>query len=129
MTGFINLLKPEGMSSAYAVGGVKIKLNTSCGHMGTLDPMASGCLPVGIGQASRLFNYLLDKEKTYVAEFTFGYITDTLDKTGKTEKTTSFIPTENEIKAVLGDFIGDIMQVPPCLLHCSASRSLFRNTL
>jgi len=48
MKGFINLIKPEGMSSAYAVGVVKKKFNLPCGHMGTLDPMASGILPVGI---------------------------------------------------------------------------------
>ena len=59
MKGFINLIKPSGMSSAYAVGAVKKKFNTPCGHMGTLDPMASGVLPVGIGKASRLFQYLL----------------------------------------------------------------------
>lgn len=113
MKGFINLLKPEGMSSAYAVGAVKKKFNMPCGHMGTLDPMASGVLPVGIGKASRLFQYLLDKEKTYLAEFTFGYTTDTLDATGKTEAVTSYIPTADEIKAVLKDFIGDIKQIPP----------------
>ena len=82
MKGFINLIKPSGMSSAYAVGKVKKKLNSPCGHMGTLDPMAEGVLPVGIGKTSRLFQYLLDKEKTYVARFIFGYTTDTLDVTG-----------------------------------------------
>ncbi len=113
MKGFINLLKPEGMSSAYAVGAVKRKFNMPCGHMGTLDPMASGVLPVGISKASRLFQYLLDKEKTYVAEFKFGFTTDTLDVTGKTEAQTTVIPTAKEIKSVLGNFVGDIAQVPP----------------
>ena len=69
MKGFINLIKPEGMSSAYAVGAVKKKFNIPCGHMGTLDPMASGVLPVGLGKASRLFQYLLDKEKVYAINF------------------------------------------------------------
>lgn len=113
MTGFINLNKPSGMSSAYAVGAVKKKFNCPCGHMGTLDPMAEGVLPVGIGKASRLFQYLLDKEKTYVARFIFGYTTDTLDVTGQTVDTTSVIPTLNEINAVLGSFVGEIDQVPP----------------
>ena len=63
MTGFINIIKPSGVSSAYAVGGVKKKFNCPCGHMGTLDPMADGVLPVGVGKASRLFQYLLEKEK------------------------------------------------------------------
>ena len=61
------------MSSAYAVGAVKKRLKCTCGHMGTLDPMASGVLPVGIDKTSRMFDYLLDKTKMYVAEFEFGY--------------------------------------------------------
>lgn len=113
MKGFINLIKPSNMSSAYAVTAVKKKFNLPCGHMGTLDPMASGVLPVGVHKTSRLFNYLLDKKKTYVAEFTFGYSTDTLDITGKTEEETSFIPTEREIESVLGEFVGEISQLPP----------------
>ena len=60
------------MSSAYAVGAIKHKFKVPCGHMGTLDPMASGILPVGIGKTSRLFPFLLDKKKTYVATIKFG---------------------------------------------------------
>lgn len=101
------------MSSAYAVGAVKKKFNVPCGHMGTLDPMASGVLPIGIGQASRLFPYMIEKEKEYVAEFTFGLLTDTLDTTGVTEKTTSYIPTVHEIEGVLHTFLGEIDQIPP----------------
>ena len=88
------------MSSAYAVGGVKRKFNCPCGHMGPLDPMADGVLPVGIGKASRLFQYLLDKEKTYIARFIFGYTTDTLDITGQTTQQTAVIPTMQQIKEV-----------------------------
>ena len=113
MKGFINLIKPVGMSSAYAVTAVKKKFNMPCGHMGTLDPMASGVLPVGVGQASRLFQYQLDKEKTYIAKFRFGYSTDTLDVTGQTIATTKTIPTEQAIMQNLNKFIGDIDQVPP----------------
>lgn len=113
MVGFINLIKPAGMSSAYAVGAVKHALRVPCGHMGTLDPMASGVLPVGIGKASRLFDYMLDKQKTYQAEFRFGILTDTLDVTGKVEKTCPTIPTQEEIEKVLEEFIGEIDQVPP----------------
>lgn len=113
MVGFINILKPEGMSSAYAVGAVKKKFNVPCGHMGTLDPMASGVLPIGIGQASRLFPYMIEKEKEYVAEFTFGVLTDTLDSTGKTEKTTDFIPSKEQILQALPLFLGEIDQIPP----------------
>ena len=113
MTGFVNIIKPSGMSSAYAVGAVKKKFNCPCGHMGTLDPMAEGVLPVGIGKASRLFQYLLDKEKTYIARFIFGYTTDTLDITGQVTEKTDCIPTLEQIKSVLGEFVGEIMQVPP----------------
>lgn len=113
MIGFINLIKPEGMSSAYAVGAVKKRFNIPCGHMGTLDPMASGVLPVGLGKASRLFDYLLDKEKVYIAKFKFGLETDTLDITGRKLISTSVIPDINLINSVLYKFIGEIDQVPP----------------
>lgn len=113
MVGFINLIKPENMSSAYAVGGIKYTLKTPCGHMGTLDPMASGVLPVGLGKASRLFPYMLDKEKTYEAVFRFGEETDTLDRTGVVTAKTDIIPTKSQLEGVLGGFIGEIEQVPP----------------
>ena len=113
MIGFINILKPEGVSSAYAVGAVKKKFNAPCGHMGTLDPMASGVLPVGVGQASRLFQYMLEKEKRYIAEFKFGVSSDTLDTTGKLTATTAVIPTASQIRECLKYFVGQIDQVPP----------------
>ncbi len=118
MNGFVNIIKPKGMSSALAVSLVKKKIfkqfgKQSIGHMGTLDPMASGVLPMGINQANRLFDYLLDKDKVYVAEFTFGYSTDTLDSTGTVESTTDVIPTANAISEKCHDFIGEIDQIPP----------------
>ncbi len=113
MKGFINIIKPSGMSSAYAVGAVKKKFNCPCGHMGTLDPMASGVLPVGIDKTSRLFPFLLEKKKTYVARFLFGKTTDTLDITGKVTEETDILPTKEQIEGVLGQFIGKFAQVPP----------------
>lgn len=113
MKGFINLIKPKDMSSARAVTAVKKKFNCPCGHMGTLDPMASGVLPVGIGKASRLFQYLLDKEKTYVARFKFGFATDTLDITGVQTDKCDLIPTIDQLRSVMGNFVGEIDQVPP----------------
>lgn len=113
MKGFINLIKPEGGSSAYAVGAVKKKFHIPSGHMGTLDPMASGVLPIGIGKTSRLFQYMLEKDKEYVAEFAFGMLTDTLDKTGVVTATTTILPSERVIKDSLPFFIGEIDQVPP----------------
>ena len=78
VSGFINIHKPTGISSAAAVSKVRRLVGVPCGHMGTLDPMASGVLPVALGNASRLFGYLLDKEKTYRATFRFGAETGSL---------------------------------------------------
>ncbi len=113
MNGFINIIKPSGMTSAGVVSVVKKKLNTPCGHMGTLDPMASGVLPIGIGKASRLFQYMLDKKKKYIAEFTFGVSTDTLDSTGETIEKTDIIPTQEQIEKAIKLFVGKISQIPP----------------
>ncbi len=110
--GFINVNKPSGIVSSTVVNKIKWLSGLPCGHMGTLDPLASGVLPVGIGNATRLFDYFLEKEKEYIAEFTFGVDSDTLDSTG----TLIFggrIPTEKEIREVLSAFYGDILQVPP----------------
>ena len=113
MTGFININKAKGKSSAAAVAAVKRKCGVPCGHMGTLDPMATGVLPVGIGKTTRLFPYLLDKEKEYRARFLFGKNSDTLDVTGNVTEAEPKIISEEQISAVLGDFIGEIDQIPP----------------
>jgi tRNA pseudouridine55 synthase len=113
MNGFINLIKPKNMSSAYAVGMVKKKFNLPCGHMGTLDPMASGVLPIGVGKASRLFQYMIEKKKAYKAEFTFGKTTDTLDAEGEVTGETKVIPTLNQLEKAVKSLVGEIMQIPP----------------
>ncbi len=113
MNGFINLNKDEGMSSAAAVGKIKRLFGCPCGHMGTLDPMATGVLPVGLGKASRLFDYLASKRKIYRAEFTFGIETDTLDTTGEITCRSDKKVTMEEISGALGGFIGEIEQMPP----------------
>lgn len=110
--GFFNVDKPSGITSGTVVNKCKWLTGTPCGHMGTLDPLASGVLPVGIGNAARLFDYFLEKEKEYIAEFTFGVSSDTLDCTGELVKG-GRIPTEEEINSVLPALIGDIMQLPP----------------
>lgn len=99
------------MSSA-VVNKLKWLTGVPCGHMGTLDPLASGVLPVGCGNATRLFDYFLSKTKTYIAEFTFGVDSDTLDSTG-TLVYGGRVPTEGEIVDVLPSLTGDILQVPP----------------
>ena len=110
--GFFNVNKPSGMTSSTVVNKLKWLTGVPCGHMGTLDPLASGVLPVGVGNAARLFDYFLEKEKEYIAEFTFGVDSDTLDSTG-TLVCGGHVPNESEIAAVLPQFFGDIMQVPP----------------
>ncbi|MBQ8309024.1 MAG: tRNA pseudouridine(55) synthase TruB [Clostridia bacterium] len=110
--GFFNVDKPSGITSGTVVNKCKWLTATPCGHMGTLDPLASGVLPVGVGNAARLFDYFLEKEKEYVAEFTFGVASDTLDSTGELTAC-GYVPSEAEIAAVLPSFLGDIMQVPP----------------
>ena len=112
MTGFINVFKPEGIGSTKAVGRVKYLLKTPCGHMGTLDPLACGVLPVGIGNAARLFDYFLGKEKRYTARFVFGATTDTLDREGEIVRG-GRVPAAEEVEAALPAFVGEIMQTPP----------------
>lgn len=113
MTGFININKASGVSSAREVSAVKKLTGQPCGHMGTLDPMASGVLPVGIGNACRLFDYFLTKRKTYLATFKFGVGYDTLDTTGTLVQSGGAVPSKEQIRNVLPAFVGDIMQVPP----------------
>ena len=112
MTGFVNVYKPEGMGSTKVVGRVKYLLKTPCGHMGTLDPLACGVLPVGIGNAARLFDYFLQKEKRYSARFVFGATTDTLDREGEIVRG-GRVPSAEEIASALPAFLGEIMQTPP----------------
>lgn len=112
MTGFVNVYKPEGMGSTKVVGRVKYLLKTPCGHMGTLDPLACGVLPVGIGNAARLFDYFLQKEKRYSARFVFGATTDTLDREGEIVRG-GRVPSADEIASALPAFNGEIMQTPP----------------
>ena len=110
--GFLNIDKPPGMSSTAVVSKIKWLTGQPCGHMGTLDPMASGVLPVGIGNATRLFDYFLQKKKTYLAKFQFGVTSDTLDSTGELVYGGA-IPTEEQIRAVIPSLLGDVMQIPP----------------
>lgn len=113
MTGFINVNKEQGVSSAREVAIIRRLTGTPCGHMGTLDPMASGVLTVAIGNAARLFDYFLSKNKTYIAVFKFGVDTDTLDTTGKISFDGGRVPTADEIKHAIPEFIGAIEQLPP----------------
>lgn len=113
MTGFININKAQGVSSAREVAIVKRLSKTPCGHMGTLDPMADGVLPVAVGNAARLFDYFLSKRKTYVATFVFGKDYDTLDVTGRVVADGGRTLSVSEIESVIPSLVGEIMQTPP----------------
>lgn len=115
MDGFLVLNKPLGKTSSDCVVFVRKRLprGTAIGHGGTLDPMASGVLPVCVGAATRLFDYIIDKQKTYVAELQLGVITDTQDATGAVVETRSVNVTEADVRAALPRFIGEIWQTPP----------------
>ena len=112
MTGFVNIFKAEGMNSTCVVNRLKRLYGVPCGHMGTLDPLAQGVLPVGVGNATRLVDYFLDKRKAYTARFIFGATTDTLDREGELVRG-GRIPTAAEIEEVLPRFLGEIAQMPP----------------
>ena len=115
MNGFLVVLKPPGMTSSDVVVRVRRQLGRKekVGHAGTLDPEASGVLPLMIGKAARLFDYLVEKEKTYIAELKPGYATDTQDAHGQIISGIGAMVTREELESVLPQFIGDIMQVPP----------------
>ena len=115
MLGFISVNKKKGDTSAYVVNRIKklVGKNKSCGHMGTLDPLASGVLPVAIGQATRLFPFLLDKRKSYLADFDFSFTTPSLDLETEPYLTSEKRTNEKEILSVLPSLIGELMQIPP----------------
>jgi tRNA pseudouridine55 synthase len=117
--GWIILDKPLGLGSTNCVGWVKRALReagepkTRVGHGGTLDPLATGVLPIAIGEATKLAGHMLDATKAYDFTIAFGSQTDTLDLEGKVIATSEHYPTRAEIEAILPRFTGRIDQVPP----------------
>ena len=112
--GIIPINKPKDWTSFDVVNKVKHILKIrQVGHLGTLDPMATGVLLVTVGKATKLFDLMQTKTKTYLAKFKFGIETETLDITGKIVATSRNIPNLDEIKSVIPKFIGDIEQIPP----------------
>jgi tRNA pseudouridine55 synthase len=117
INGFINIYKPTGITSMDVIRQIKRpygKKDIKVGHCGTLDPLAEGVLPLAIGNASRLAEYVVNGEKTYFAEITLGGETATYDAESPilTKKPTSHINVEM-IDSVLPEFVGDIYQKPP----------------
>ena len=115
MIGILVVDKPRGVTSSDVVVRVKKLLNEKkVGHMGTLDPLAEGVLPLGVGRATKLFDLYLKKTKEYVATFAFGYQTDTLDLEGNVVETCDTIPTREQLEKVTHEsFLGKISQLPP----------------
>lgn len=115
MNGIINVLKPPGMTSNQVVGDIRrICQIKKVGHTGTLDPGAAGVLPICIGKATRLFDYLVDKTKEYICEITFGQTTDTLDSYGQliAEDKDVAISKANFME-ILPRFLSEQTQCPP----------------
>ena len=112
--GWIALDKPLGMTSTHAVAVVRRLLNAKkAGHAGTLDPLASGLLPLAFGEATKTVPYVVDGEKAYRFTVTFGIETDTDDSEGRIVSQSEARPTEQQILAALPKFTGAITQVPP----------------
>ena len=113
MNGFLNLLKPPGMSSAAAVGFVRRLTGEKTGHAGTLDPEACGVLPVMIGRATRVLPYFEDKSKEYFAEICFSCATDTQDAQGTMTEPGRGMPEREKLLSAFQAFTGTILQRPP----------------
>lgn len=114
MNGVINVYKETGVTSFGVVAKIRKLLNVSkCGHLGTLDPMAEGVLPVCIGYATRFSDYLSSVDKEYVAEFILGFKSASYDNTSELEKVSDKVVDKSEIENVLSSLTGTISLVVP----------------
>ncbi len=114
LNGWINLNKPLGITSADAVNKAKWLIKPSkIGHAGTLDPLATGVLPMALGEGTKCINLLMDAKKTYEFSVTFGETRSTDDAEGEVLETSSHIPTESQLREILPRFTGAISQMPP----------------
>lgn len=112
--GIVIVNKPEGPSSQAVVNRIKRIFGTSkAGHTGTLDPLASGVLPILVGRAVKASEFLLTEDKHYGATLLLGERRDTEDITGELISSSSDIPSEDAVRSVVRSFVGEIMQTPP----------------
>lgn len=112
--GILNINKPEGWTSQDVVAKLRGRLHIRrVGHTGTLDPMATGVLPVCFGKATRIIEYYDDDFKTYEAEMKLGMVTDTLDITGTVLETKPVDVSEEDVIQTIDSFRGWITQIPP----------------
>ena len=114
MDGLINILKPPGMTSSDVVVWLRKTLQTKkIGHTGTLDPGAVGVLPLCVGKGTRLAEYITEQGKAYLAEITFGIVTDTQDSFGQVIREECPLLSRSEAEEVLSKLTGRITQIPP----------------
>ena len=114
MTGILPVKKPAGFTSFDVIGKLRGVVKTrKIGHSGTLDPMATGVLPLFFGGATKCCDFLPNEDKRYVADIKFGIVTDTQDTTGRVLKENESRVTEGEFAEVMSGFIGKQMQTPP----------------
>lgn len=113
MIGFYNVLKPTGVSSGFVVNKIKRITNEKVGHLGTLDPSASGVLSIAVGKATKFFDYFLNKDKEYVALAKFGVLTDTLDSDGTVIEKDNVNVSLQDIEKIIPKICGEILQIPP----------------
>ena len=127
--GWLLLDKPLALGSTPAVSRVRHLFDAQkAGHAGTLDPLATGLLPIALGEATKTLPYLLDADKTYQFEVTFGTATATDDREGEVVARSDVRPTAEQIRAILPQFTGSIMQTPPAYsaLHIDGERAYAR---
>ncbi len=114
MHGWIVLDKPLGLSSSAAVGRVRRTLDAQkAGHGGTLDPLATGILPIALGEATKTMSYVMDGHKGYRFTIRWGQATKTDDGEGEITQSSDHRPSQQEIENAIPEYIGDIEQVPP----------------
>lgn len=114
MNGFININKGQGLTSFAVVKKLqKIIPRTKMGHLGTLDPMAEGVLPIALGKATRLIEYIPDDSKVYRATMILGGVSDTQDAWGRIENTGQSSYRREDLISIISDFTGIIEQLPP----------------
>ena len=114
MNGFIYVDKPEGITSFVAVAKIRRLFGIKkAGHTGTLDPMATGVLPIAVGHATRFIELIPSHDKAYRAKFILGKTTDTLDITGAVTGEYQVTATREDVENALADFRGEIEQIPP----------------
>ncbi len=114
INGWVNFNKPHGMTSTQGVGKIRYLFKArKAGHAGTLDPLATGVLPIALGEATKTMPYLVEAAKTYEVEIKWGESTDTLDAEGVITARSDKRPSARELADILPGFMGEIEQIPP----------------